>query len=196
MEAESDAALLERYGRLREAGRLIHIYGEIDGVALQGFRKAVAASEANSEDLIVTLDTQGGMMSAALSLYQDLKVLAATRDLRMIAQTRVHSSGMLLLAAIQLERRFALAPTSFLIHPPTYEYKLVIDGTLERHEDAIRSYQLNNEDVRRRDERMKELIGAGMGHSFDRIVELAAAAEFIDERRALELGFVSRILEW
>lgn len=155
METESDAVLLERYGRLREAGRLIHIYGEIDEDALQGFRKAVAGSGANSEDLIVTLDTQGGMMSAALSLYQDLKVLVATRDLRMIAQTRVHSSGMLLLAAIPLERRFALAPTSFLIHPPTYEYKLVIDGTLERHEDAIRSYQLNNEDVRRRDERMK-----------------------------------------
>jgi hypothetical protein len=43
---------------------------------------------------------------------------------------------------------------------------------------------------------MKELIGAGMGHSFDRIVELAAAAEFVDEHRAVELGFVSRVLKW
>lgn len=193
-EDETEIPFAKRYASLRSSGHILYICGTVNAELLLHVQRTIAEMGPAEDGTIVVLDTPGGQTYAALSIYQELRLLAATQDIVILARTRVHSAGVLLLMAVPVERRFALSPTTFLLHPSAIKETVTVDGTIERLEEELRVREIDARDMRTRNDLINEIIAAGTGQPLEEVTRLDEAAEYIDEQRAMSLRLISRVI--
>lgn len=186
---------VEAYRRAYRAGRIIYIYGSIDQEAVKAFQKSAVEFANVHEPMFVVLDTPGGDTKASFSLYQELRLLAGSNDVYLVARTHVFSAGMLVMMGVATERRFALVPTSFLVHLTNLEVTLKPSAPLVMHDREVRNYELMVGDIRNRDQQSNRIISAGSRCTVKEVAAMKRREEFLGIDDAIRLGFIAGVID-
>lgn len=190
------------YGEALLGRRVIHLVDEegsagIGTKMVQSFRSQLAAiaKDGIEGDLVISLSTQGGKIRDGFILHNEIKLLADARPTYLVCSSYVASMGIVLLAAIPSERRFAFPNTCFYMHRCNFARNVQESGFLENHEYAALEYGAINEVFKRDEHAILRLISRGTGMSVKEVRAHFANPRYVYEREAKRLGLIAGILK-
>ncbi len=163
--------------------RQIFLFGEINqGVAREVSEKLVAMSALADKPITLIINSQGGHVEAADTIYDMIDFVAA--PVQVLGTGWVASAGAHIFLAPPRERRFALPNTRFMLHQPAGgAHGQAVDIGIEARE------------IVRMRERLNRIISEQTGQPLDKVEQDTDRNFWMSAEEAKEYGLVGRIIE-
>lgn len=171
----------EMAGRLHETRTLI-LSGKLNQQTTARVTAQLTTLAAESEAPInVVVSAWKGSLESGLALYDAIRY--AGPRVRMLGSGRVGSAGILVLAAIPMEDRYALPNARFLLQHPSDDEAEAGSDILDRAEQVA---QLR--------EQVYRLLARQTEQPLERIEEDIRRGRWLTAEEAVEYGLVSRVV--
>ena len=164
--------------------RQIFLFGEINQrVSREITEKLVAMSAASSNAITLIINSQGGHVEAADTLYDMISFVAA--PVRVLGTGWVASAGAHIFLAPPRERRFALPNTRFMLHQPAGGVQgAAVDIGIEAQEIVKMRHRLNG------------IIAEQTGQPLEKIEKDTDRNFWMSAEQARDYGIVGRIVRY
>ena len=182
------ASAVERFAlqaKVEEAlfdARQIFLFGEINQrVSREITEKLVAMSAASSDTITLIINSQGGHVEAADTLYDMISFVAA--PVRVLGTGWVASAGAHIFLAPPREQRFALPNTRFMLHQPAGGVSgAAVDIGIEAQEIVKMRHRLNG------------IIAEQTGQPLEKVEKDTDRNYWMSAEQARDYGIVGRIV--
>jgi ATP-dependent Clp protease protease subunit len=174
LQAKIDDSLFE--------SRKIFLFGEINqAVARDVTEKLVAMSAASSDSITLVINSQGGHVEAADTIYDMMGYVSA--PVRVLGTGWVASAGAHIFLAPPRDRRFSLPNTRFMLHQPAGGvHGAAVDIGIEAQEIVKMRHRLN------------EIIADRTGQPLEKVEKDTDRNFWMSAEEAREYGIVGRIV--
>jgi ATP-dependent Clp protease protease subunit len=163
--------------------RTILIYGEIDMALAQDVTKRLLVMDAESQDEIrIFINSPGGHVESGDTIFDMIRFVKS--PVKVIGTGWVASAGALIYAAADLENRYSLPNTRFLLHQPA--------GGMSGQASDI---AIEAQEILKMRRRLNEIFARQTGQSIERIEEDTDRNFWMSAAQAKEYGLVGRIVE-
>lgn len=110
----------------------VRVFGEVDDDTLRDFLGQLDRAATKSGPIVIEMTTSGGDADVGRRMALEIRLLRerAGKDVYFFGKSTVYSSGVTVMAAVPVSRRFLSADTSLLIHQRWMERELKISGPL------------------------------------------------------------------
>jgi ATP-dependent Clp protease protease subunit len=165
--------------------RTIFVSGEVNSeLAVRVNRQLLAMERADSHSPIVLwIDCPGGEMFSGFSIYDTAQFIRP--PVFTVIAGLAASMGSVISLTAKKERRFALPNSKFLIHQP------LIAGVMRGSASEL---EIHAADIIATKKRLHQLYSERTGTPIEVYQELMERDHWIDPKRAVELGMVSKII--
>jgi ATP-dependent Clp protease protease subunit len=163
--------------------RTILIYGQIDMNVAMDITKRLLILDSESEDEIrIFINSPGGHVESGDTIFDMIRFVKS--PVKVIGTGWVASAGALIYAAADLENRYSLPNTRFLLHQPAG------GATGQAADIAIEAQEIIK--MRRR---LNEIFARQTGQSIEKIEEDTDRNFWMSATQAQEYGLVGNIIE-
>ncbi len=162
--------------------RKIFLFGEINqGVARDVTEKLVAMDKVSGDPITIVINSQGGHVEAADTIYDMISSVAA--PVKVLGTGWVASAGAHIFLAPPRERRFALPNTRFMLHQPAGGAQgQAVDIGIEAREIVKMRHRLN------------QIIAQQTGQPLEKVEKDTDRNFWMSAEEAREYGIVGRIV--
>src|SRR4051812_5103512 len=108
----------------------ICLLGSVDEQMLRSFLDQRSKLPKGDGPVVVELSSTGGEAETGRRLAQELRMLAASREVFILGKSYVYSAGVTVMAAIPASHRFLTRDTVLLIHERRISKTLALSGAL------------------------------------------------------------------
>lgn len=108
----------------------VRLSGNVDEAMLTNLLAQLVSVTGKDGPLVLELTTTGGDADVGRRIALELRMLQRQRDIFFLGKTTVDSAGVMVMAAVPIERRFLTADTVLLIHERRIEKTLQLAGAL------------------------------------------------------------------
>jgi ATP-dependent Clp protease protease subunit len=163
--------------------RQIFLFGEINQkVSREITEKLVAMSAASSDPITLIINSQGGHVEAADTIYDMISFVAA--PVRVLGTGWVASAGAHIFLAPPRDRRFALPNTRFMLHQPAGGVRgAAVDIGIEAQEIVKMRHRLNR------------IIAEQTGQPIEKVEKDTDRNFWMTAEQARDYGIVGRIVQ-
>ena len=138
-------------------------------------------SESDKEDIKLYINSPGGMVTAALAIYDTMRHISP--DVQTYCVGQAASGAALLLAGGKKGKRFALPNSRILIHQPL--------GGVEGQATDIK---IHAEEILKTRERLNEILSSVTGKSKKQISEDTERDRFMTPKEAKDYGIIDKVI--
>lgn len=126
------ASVAERLPKLPSLRADVRLNGEIDDNLLRDFLGQLDAVATKTGPIVVEMTTTGGDADIGRRMALEIRLLRerAGKDLWFFGKSTVYSSGVTVMSAFPVERRFLSDEASLLVHQRWLERDLKLSGSL------------------------------------------------------------------
>ncbi len=162
--------------------RKIFLFGEINqGVARDVTEKLVAMDKVSGDPITIVINSQGGHVEAADTIYDMISYVAA--PVKVLGTGWVASAGAHIFLAPPRERRFSLPNTRFMLHQPAGGvHGAAVDIGIEAKEIVKMRHRLN------------QIIAQQTGQPLEKVEKDTDRNFWMSPSEALDYGLVGRIV--
>ena len=160
------------------------IFGVDSGVSYDSIESFLEAIPADDNNINISIHCNGGEVMEGWSIYDKLR--ASGKEISATIEGKCASMASILLLAAPKERRYGRPNSSLLIHDPYIPFAY---GQLTADELAKLS-----EDMQKETDKIVNTYIERTGADEQIIRDLMKEDKFIDMDKALELGFISKII--
>lgn len=162
--------------------RKIFLFGEINQrVAREVTEKLVAISASGADPITLIINSQGGHVEAADTIYDMITYIPA--PVRVLGTGWVASAGAHIFLAPELDQRFALPNTRFMLHQPAGgAHGAAVDIGIEAKEIVKMRKRLNR------------IISERTGQPLDRVEKDTDRNFWMSAEEARDYGILGRIV--
>lgn len=163
--------------------RTILIYGQIDmNVAMEVTRRLLVMDAESQDEIKIFINSPGGHVESGDTIFDMIRFVQS--PVKVIGTGWVASAGALIYAAAEIENRYSLPNTRFLLHQPAG------GATGQASDIAIEAQEIIK--MRRR---LNEIFARQTGQSIERIEEDTDRNFWMSAAQAKDYGLVGRIIE-
>lgn len=138
-------------------------------------------SESDKEDIKLYINSPGGLVTAALAIYDTMQHV--TSDVQTYCVGQAASGAALLLAGGKKGKRFALPNSRILVHQPL--------GGVEGQATDIK---IHAEEILKTRERLNEILASTTGKSKKQVAEDTERDRFMTAKEAKEYGIIDKVI--
>lgn len=166
--------------------RVIFVSGEVNSeLALKVNRQLLAMERADSsKPIVLWIDSPGGEMFSGFSIY-DTAQFIKPKVYTLVAGLAASMGSVISLAA-EKDRRFALPNSKLLIHQP------LISGVMR---GSASDLEIHATDIIATKKKLHQLYADRTGKPIETFQELMERDYWIEPKRAIELGLISKIVK-
>ena len=169
-------------GRLLK-NRTILIYGTIDmDVAMEVTKRLLVMDGESQDDIRIFINSPGGHVESGDTIFDMIRFVKSR--VKVIGTGWVASAGALIYAAADVENRYSLPNTRFLLHQPAG------GATGQASDIAIEAQEIIK--MRRR---LNEIFARQTGQSIEKVEEDTDRNFWMSASQAKDYGLVGRIIE-
>lgn len=139
-------------------------------------------SESKKEDIKLYINSPGGLVTAALAIYDTMQYVSA--DVSTVCIGQAASAAALLLIGGAKGKRFALSNSRILIHQP-----------LGGAEGQASDIAIHAKEIMRVKQRVNELMSLHTGQSVRKIAADTERDRFMSAEEAQEYGIIDKIIK-
>lgn len=163
--------------------RTILIYGQIDmNVAMDITRRLLVMDAESNEEIRIFINSPGGHVESGDTIFDMIRFVKS--PVKVIGTGWVASAGALIYAAADVENRYSLPNTRFLLHQPAG------GATGQASDIAIEAQEIIK--MRRR---LNEIFARQTGQSIEKVEEDTDRNFWMSAVQAKEYGLVGQIIE-
>ena len=163
--------------------RTILIYGQIDmNLAMEVTKRLLVMDAESQEEIRIFINSPGGHVESGDTIYDMIRFVKST--VKVIGTGWVASAGALIYAAADVENRYSLPNTRFLLHQPAG------GATGQAADIAIEAQEIIK--MRRR---LNEIFARQTGQTIERVEEDTDRNFWMSAAQAKDYGLVGRIIE-
>ncbi len=163
--------------------RTILIYGQIDmNLAMEVTKRLLVMDAESQEEIRIFINSPGGHVESGDTIYDMIRFVKST--VKVIGTGWVASAGALIYAAADVENRYSLPNTRFLLHQPAG------GATGQASDIAIEAQEIIK--MRRR---LNEIFARQTGQTIERVEEDTDRNFWMSAAQAKDYGLVGRIIE-
>ncbi|HRN67719.1 MAG TPA: ATP-dependent Clp protease proteolytic subunit [Promineifilum sp.] len=163
-------------------GRTILIYGPIDmNVAMDVTRRLLVMDAESQDEIRIFINSPGGHVESGDTIFDMIRFVKS--PVKVIGTGWVASAGALIYAAADLENRYSLPNTRFLLHQPAG------GATGQASDIAIEAQEIIK--MRRR---LNEIFAQQTGQSIEKVEEDTDRNFWMSASQAKEYGLVGHIV--
>ena len=163
--------------------RTILIYGEIDMAVAQDVTRRLLVMDAESQDDIrIFINSPGGHVESGDTIFDMIRFVKS--PVKVIGTGWVASAGALIYAAAELENRYSLPNTRFLLHQPA--------GGMSGQASDI---AIEAQEILKMRRRLNEIFARQTGQSIEKVEGDTDRNFWMSAAQAKEYGLVGRIVE-
>ncbi|HMT19829.1 MAG TPA: ATP-dependent Clp protease proteolytic subunit [Promineifilum sp.] len=163
--------------------RTILIYGQIDmNVAMDITKRLLVMDAESNEEIRIFINSPGGHVESGDTIFDMIRFVKS--PVKVIGTGWVASAGALIYAAADVENRYSLPNTRFLLHQPAG------GATGQASDIAIEAQEIIK--MRRR---LNEIFARQTGQSIEKVEEDTDRNFWMSAVQAREYGLVGRIIE-
>lgn len=163
--------------------RTILIYGQIDmNLAMEVTKRLLVMDAESQEEIRIFINSPGGHVELGDTIYDMIRFVKST--VKVIGTGWVASAGALIYAAADVENRYSLPNTRFLLHQPAG------GATGQASDIAIEAQEIIK--MRRR---LNEIFARQTGQTIERVEEDTDRNFWMSAAQAKDYGLVGRIIE-
>lgn len=163
--------------------RTILIYGPIDmNVAMDITKRLLVMDSESHDEIRIYVNSPGGHVESGDTIFDMIRFVKST--VKIIGTGWVASAGALIYAAADLENRYSLPNTRFLLHQPAG------GATGQASDIAIEAQEIIK--MRRR---LNEIFARQTGQTIERIEEDTDRNFWMSAEQAKEYGLVGKIID-
>jgi ATP-dependent Clp protease, protease subunit len=163
--------------------RTILIYGEIDmALAMEVTKRLLILAGDSDEQIKIFINSPGGHVESGDTIFDMIRFVKA--PVKVIGTGWVASAGALIYAAADLENRFSLPNTRFLLHQPA--------GGMQGQASDI---AIEAQEILKMRRRLNEIFARQTGQPIEKIEEDTDRNFWMSAREAKDYGLVGQIVE-
>lgn len=163
--------------------RTILIYGPIDmNVAMDVTRRLLVMDAESQDEIRIFINSPGGHVESGDTIFDMIRFVKS--PVKVIGTGWVASAGALIYAAAELENRYSLPNTRFLLHQPAG------GATGQASDIAIEAQEIIK--MRRR---LNEIFARQTGQSIEKVEEDTDRNFWMSASQAKEYGLVGHVVE-
>lgn len=163
--------------------RTILIYGEIDMAVAQDVTKRLLVMDAESQDEIrIFINSPGGHVESGDTIFDMIRFVKS--PVKVIGTGWVASAGALIYAAADLDNRYSLPNTRFLLHQPA--------GGMSGQASDI---AIEAQEIIKMRRRLNEIFARQTGQSIEKVEEDTDRNFWMSAAQAKDYGLVGHIVE-
>lgn len=174
----------------------IRLLGSIDEQMVHSFLEQAAKTEGSDAPLVLEVSTVGGEADTARRLAQEVRMLAATRELFFLGKTYVYSAGITVMAAVPATHRFLTSDTVLLIHERRIERTVQLSGALRSAvsiaQDLVAELEIGQELERRG---FEQLVAGSQLSAEDLLNRVMQKDWYMTAQEALKLQLVAGLAD-
>lgn len=163
--------------------RTILIYGEIDmNLAMDVTKRLLVMDDESQEEIRIFINSPGGHVESGDTIFDMIRFVKST--VKVIGTGWVASAGALIYAAADVENRYSLPNTRFLLHQPAG------GATGQASDIAIEAQEIIK--MRRR---LNEIFARQTGQPIEKVEEDTDRNFWMSANQAKDYGLVGHIIE-
>ncbi len=163
--------------------RTILIYGEIDMALAQDVTKRLLVMDSESQDEIrIFINSPGGHVESGDTIFDMIRFVKS--PVKVVGTGWVASAGALIYAAADLENRYSLPNTRFLLHQPA--------GGMSGQASDI---AIEAQEIIKMRRRLNEIFARQTGQSIEKVEEDTDRNFWMSAAQAKDYGLVGSIVE-
>jgi ATP-dependent Clp protease protease subunit len=163
--------------------RTILIYGEINmNVAMDVTKRLLVMDAESHEDIRIYINSPGGHVESGDTIFDMIRFVRS--PVKVIGTGWVASAGALIFAAAEVENRYSLPNTRFLLHQPA-------GGMTGQAADIA----IEAQEILKMRRRLNEIFARQTGQSIEKVEEDTDRNFWMSAAQAKEYGLVGRIIE-
>lgn len=167
-----------------ESAKMWFDFMGMDGTSYKDVRSMVAAMGDDDNDIILDIDCKGGDVAEGWKIYDELRASGKSVSAEIVGECS--SMATIILLAASADKRSARPHAQLLIHAPMF------DGAHMANADDLEAMAA---ELRREEQRMLDVYQERTGADREVLEALMRQGDFITAQRALELGFISNIIQ-
>jgi ATP-dependent Clp protease protease subunit len=165
------------------SNRTILIYGQIDMNVAMDVTKRLLILDSESEDEIrIFINSPGGHVESGDTIFDMIRFVKS--PIKVIGTGWVASAGALIFAAADVENRYSLPNTRFLLHQPA-------GGTTGQAADIA----IEAQEIIKMRRRLNEIFARQTGQAIEKVEEDTDRNFWMSAQQAQEYGLVGKIIE-
>jgi ATP-dependent Clp protease protease subunit len=163
--------------------RTILIYGEIDmNLAMEVTKRLLVLDSESQDEIRIFINSPGGHVESGDTIFDMIRFVKS--PVRVIGTGWVASAGALIYAAADLENRYSLPNTRFLLHQPA-------GGMTGQAADIA----IEAQEILKMRRRLNEIFARQTGQSIEKVEEDTDRNFWMSAKEAQAYGLVGKIVE-
>jgi ATP-dependent Clp protease protease subunit len=163
--------------------RTILIYGEIDmNLAMEVTKRLLVLDSESQDEIRIFINSPGGHVESGDTIFDMIRFVKS--PVKVIGTGWVASAGALIYAAVDLENRYSLPNTRFLLHQPA-------GGMTGQAADIA----IEAQEILKMRRRLNEIFARQTGQSIEKVEEDTDRNFWMSAKEAQAYGLVGKIVE-